>query len=263
LDPELRARLVDMKSRSHVSILTLSILLLSRAASAQTPAAPPEPPPRLEATAQFSFLDTRGNASSQSLGAGGDATWRPDPWTYNAKAIFAQSESDEELSARSLAMLFRASRALDERLSVYGQYDFLRDVFAGVEQRHVIEGGASFLAVTTEPHRLRLDAGLGYLYEREPDDHFDSVTLSLGAAYRYAISEGSKFTYEPRYLLPLGRSSAWKFNQDVALTAALNTILSLKVSHTLRYSADPPEGFEKTDTIMAVSLVAKIRRPSK
>jgi hypothetical protein len=32
-------------------------------------------------------------------------------------------------------------------------------------------------------------------------------------------------------------------------------------SHTLRYSAAPPEGFEKTDTIMAVSLVAKVQRP--
>jgi hypothetical protein len=35
----------------------------------------------------------------------------------------------------------------------------------------------------------------------------------------------------------------------------------LKVSHILRYSAEPPVGFDKTDTIMAISLVAKVRRP--
>ena len=49
--------------------------------------------------------------------------------------------------------------------------------------------------------------------------------------------------------------------QDVALKVALNSILSLKVSHTLRYSAEPPEGFEKTDRILAVSIVAKMTRP--
>jgi putative salt-induced outer membrane protein YdiY len=239
----------------------LLILGLHQPAFAQT-AAPPEPPPRLEASAQFSFLDTRGNATSQSLGAGGDFVWRPDPWTYTAKAIFAQTESDGELDARSFAALFRVSRALNDRLSVYGQYDFLRDVFAGVEQRHVIEGGLSYLALKEAPHTLRLDAGLGYLYENRPDsEHFDSATLSLGAAYRYAFSATSEFRYEPRFLLPLTDADAWKFDQTAALAVAMNTFLSLKVSHTIRYSAEPPPGFDTTDTIMAVSLVAKVTRP--
>jgi putative salt-induced outer membrane protein YdiY len=229
---------------------------------AQTPAPPPEPPPRLEASAQVTFVGTSGNASSQSLGVGGDLIWRPDPWTYSAKAIFAQNESDEELTARSLAATFRAARALNDRWLGYGQYDFLRDVFAGVEQRHVIEGGLSYLALREAPHRLRFDMGLGYLYERLPDEHFDSATLSLGAAYRYLISAASEFIYEPRFLLPFVDTDEWKFNQDTAVTVALNTILSLKVAHTLRYSAEPPPGFETTDTIMAVSLVAKMRRPN-
>ena len=247
-----------------VSPILVLILGLTSAAQAQTPAAapaPPEPPPRLDASAQFTFLDTSGNASSQSLGAGGDVVWRPAPWTYTAKAIFAQAESEGELSARSFAGLFRASRALDERLSIYGQYDFLRDVFAGVEHRHVVEGGASYLAVDAAPHRLRFDGGLGYLYEERPDDHFDSFTLTLAAAYRLAFSETSQLTYEPRFLLPLADTSAWKFDQGVALTAALNSIFSLKLSHTLRYSAAPPEGFEKTDRILAISVVARVRRP--
>jgi hypothetical protein len=29
----------------------------------------------------------------------------------------------------------------------------------------------------------------------------------------------------------------------------------------VRYSAEPPEGFDTTDAIMAVSLVARLRRP--
>jgi len=246
--------------RSFVAVLLL-VGAAPAFAQAPAPAPPPEPPPRLEASAQFTFLDTSGNSSSQSLGAGGDVVWRPAPWTYTAKAIFAQAEDDDVLSARSFAGLFRASRALNERLSVYGQYDFLRDVFAGVEQRHVIEGGVSYLAVDRAPHRLRLDAGLGYLHEEHPEDELDSATLSLGAGYRLQISPTSELTYEPRYLLPFAETGDWKFDQDVALKVGLNSVLSLKVSHTLRYTAEPPEGFEKTDRILAVSIVAKMKRP--
>jgi putative salt-induced outer membrane protein len=241
-------------------LLVLVLMVGATPAFAQAPAAPPEPPPRLEASGQFSFLDTRGNSSAQSLGAGGDLAWRPDPMTYTAKAIFAQAEDDGELSARSFAGLFRASRALNERLAVYGQYDFLRDVFAGVEQRHIVEGGVSYLAVNRPPHRLRLDAGLGYLHEDRPDEDLDSATLSLGAAYKLALSATSDLTYQPRYLLPFADTDAWKFDQDIALTAAMTSILSLKVAHTLRYSADPPEGFESTDRILTISIVAKVRR---
>lgn len=249
--------------RAAVRTLCLLELIIGvpLSARAQTPAAPPEPPPRLEASAQFTFLSTTGNASSQSLGAGGDVTWRSDPWTYNAKSIFAQNETDGDLSARSFAGLFRASRKINERLSGYAQYDFLRDVFAGVEQRHIVEGGVSYLTVDRARHRLRLDAGLGYLYENAPDDHFDSATLSTAAAYRFAISQTSEFTYEPRLLLTLADAGAWKYDQVAALTVAMTDILSLKVAHTIRYSAEPPEGFETTDTIAAVSLVAKMRRP--
>ena len=240
------------------------VLAQAQPVLAQAPAAPPPepPPPRLEASAQFTFLDTSGNTSAQSLGAGGDVVWRPEPWTFSAKANYAQSESEGVLDARSLAALLRAARTLSERTSLFGQYDYLRDEFAGVDQRHVIEGGVSFLALDSERQSLRFDTGLGYLYEERPDDELRSATFSLGAAYRLAISPNSELTYGPRFLLPLSETEAWKLDQELALSVALNTTLALKVSHTLRYSAEPPEGFDTTDTIMAVSLVARLQRPA-
>jgi putative salt-induced outer membrane protein YdiY len=165
------------------------------------------------------------------------------------------------VSARSVTGVFRASRQLRERLSFYGQYDYLRDVFAGVEQRHVAEAGVSFRAVDRGRQRLRLDGGAGYLHEQGPDDELNTATLSAAASYRFLISETSEFKYEPRYLLTLSDTGAWKFDQEAALAVAINSVLALKVSHIIRYSADPPVGFESTDTIMGVSLVAKIKRP--
>ena len=36
--------------------------------------------------------------------------------------------------------------------------------------------------------------------------------------------------------------------------------LALKLSHTIRYSAEPPVGFDSTDTITAISIVARFKR---
>lgn len=235
--------------------------MVAPARAQAAPASADEPPPRLEASAQFTFLSATGNASTQSLGAGGDLTWRPSPWTHTARAIFAQSETDDVLGARSFTALYRASRSISPRLSAYGQYDFLRDVFAGVEQRHVTEGGLAWLVTDRAPHRLWVDSAIGYLYENRPaGEHFESATLSLGARYRLAISGNSEFTYDPRVLLTLADVGAWKYDQLANLSVALNSVLSLKLSHTIRYSAQPAPGFDTTDTITAVSIVAKIRR---
>ena len=245
----------------RIALVVIAVCGLAVPVSAQAPG-PPEPPPRVEASAQFAFLGTTGNASSNTLGAGGEAVWRPDKWVYAAKANFAQIESEQELTARSIAAAFRGSRTMTERLSWYGQYDFLRDVFSGVEQRHVVESGISYVAVDQPRQRLRLDSGLGYLHEQRPDDQtFDTATFSLGASYKFKVTETSEFTYDPRFLFSLADADAWRYDQTAALAVALNSILSLKVGHTIRYSAEPPAGFQTTDTITAVSLVARVRRP--
>jgi len=250
-----------LMTRIRYALLILAALFAPVSTlSAQQSDAPP-PPPRLEATGQFTFLDTKGNAESQSLGAGGTMIWRPDPWIYSTKLLFAQTESDDELSARSVAAGFRAARALNPRLSAFGQYDFLRDVFAGVDQRHITEGGLAYLTFDTPVHRLRVDAGIGYLTEHRPTETFDSAIFSLAAAYRLAISSNSEFTYDPRFLQPFADAGASKFDHLAALNVALNSILSLKLSHILRFSAEPPVGFDSTDSITAVSLVAKVLRP--
>lgn len=49
----------------------------------------------------------------------------------------------------------------------------------------------------------------------------------------------------------------WRIGHVAALTTRVHSILSLKVSHTTRYVNFPPPGFEKTDTITSVALVAK------
>ena len=102
------------RGRSWLFVFVLLLGAPAARAFAQAPAAPaapPEPPPRLEASGQFSFLDTRGNADTQSLGAGGEMAYRPAPMTYRARIAFAQTERLMETSARDRSPDSSARRA--------------------------------------------------------------------------------------------------------------------------------------------------------
>jgi putative salt-induced outer membrane protein len=242
--------------------LALAATSPSFAQAPAAPAAPPPPPPRVEGSAELAFVATSGNSSTQNLGIGGDYVSRPAPWLFRFKAAYVRNESEDIETAESFAMLVRAQRALSPRLSAYGQYAYLRDLFAGTEHRNSVEGGLSFMAVDNRIHRLRLDAGLGYSNEqRVIGDDLSTAIASFGAGYRARLSEGAEFVDESRMVLSLSDDDDWRFDNVASVTARLTTVLSLKASYTLRYVNDPAPTFEKTDTIAAVALVAKFARP--
>jgi putative salt-induced outer membrane protein YdiY len=148
-------------------------------------------------------------------------------------------------------------------LAAYGQYAYLRDIFAGVEHRNTVEGGLSYLAIDREPHRLRLDGALGFVNElRQDAEDSNSAAAIGGVAYRWRIAETSELSEEARITLPFADPGEWKGDQVIALTAAISTMFSLRVSNTIRYAHEPVPGFERTDTITSVALVMKVSRPA-
>ena len=71
------------------------------------------------------------------------------------------------------------------------------------------------------------------------------------------MSETAEITEDIRYEQSLEDGDQWRLDNTLALVAKINTIFSLKVSNVIRYANAPVEGFETTDTITSVALVAK------
>jgi putative salt-induced outer membrane protein len=244
-----------------IAAVTIAGVLAPVHAIAQQPA-PPEPPPRLEASAQLAFLSTTGNSSSQALGLGADVVWRPMPWVVKAKAAFAQTETEDVLSARSTVAGFRADRFVSARTSFFGQYDYLRDQFAGVEQRHTIAGGIAYRLIDNAVHRLSIDGGAGYEHEgRTIGESTNFAIATGGVAYRWEISATSRFAEDLRYVQGFDPIENWKLDQSAALTVSIASAFSLKLSNVVRFANLPVPGAESTDTITSVALVWAIKRP--
>ena len=241
-----------------VLLCTLLWLPLPAFAQAPAPAAPPPPPPKQEGTAEFAFVGTTGNASTQTIGLNGTFIVRPDQWVVTNKASFIRNESESELTAQSFGYLFRAERSFSPRLSGFGEYGYFRDTFAGVAHRNSLVGGVSYKLVDLPRHLFFTDAGLGYMNEqRLKGDDVSSATWSLGAGYKWKISETAEFTEDFRVTGLFADASDWRILQAAAVTARLTQLFSLKVSNTIRYTHAPVPGFKDTDTTTSVALVAK------
>jgi putative salt-induced outer membrane protein len=250
---------VRRPTRRLLSVLVLMILGgLPGLAYAQAPPLPPPSPPEREGSAEFAFVGTTGNSSTQTIGLGGEYIYRPSPWETKLKLSYVRNEAEDQLKAQSLLFALRAQRLIKPRLAGYGQYGYQRDRFAGILNRHTIEGGLLYSLAQGDPQKLTVDAGFGYANEqRLLGDNLSTATVGGGGIYTLKISATSDISEDAHVVCSLSEGRDWRFANAVALTAKVTTIFSLKVSNTIRYVNQPVVGFKNTDAITAIALVAK------
>lgn len=241
-------------------------LLCSLAALAATPALalaqnPPPPPPRQEGTAELAFVGTTGNTSTSTFSAGGEFIARPDGWLIRNRALMIRGVSSGTVIAESFLYGFRAERAINARVSAFGEFGYFQDEPAGIRHRNGVTGGLAFSLVKSARHTLGADAGVGYLNEkRVAGADISSAIWSGGTLYKIKLSDTADITDEIRLLGLFDNGDDWRASHAIALTAKLTTLLSLKVSNVIRFANVPPPGFKQTDTVTAVALVASFKK---
>ncbi len=219
----------------------------------------PPPPPLWSGEGTISYVQTGGNSSNKTFGGSLKVLYQPAPWKVELRTAFIRSETDEVVSANRFSGLLRGERALSEPVAVFAQVSYLRDLFAGIEDQVVLEGGATYRIVRGPKHLLSASAALGYADESRvapnPARKFASGRASV--SYHYKLSPTAEFGEDLDFLADLKDSGDWRANNTVSLTASLSKVLALKVGHQLAYLHQPVPGKETTDTTFMASIVAK------
>lgn len=248
-----------------VIVLAASLLFGPRSALAQevvppAPPPPPPPPPRTEFAGDFAFVGTSGNSDTQSFGLGAEYIHRPQDWEVRSKIGYVRNESDSALTAESTAFLFRASHTVGHRLAHYGEYDFLRDRFAGISSRNDVVGGISYLFLDTPRQQFVGNVGLGYSNEqRLVGDDLSNPIWTTGENYRLKLSSNAQLTDDFVFNESLSDAGDWRISHVAAVTAKLTSVFSLRVSNTFRYVHEPVDGFKSGDSITAIALQARFK----
>jgi putative salt-induced outer membrane protein YdiY len=214
--------------------------------------------PLLSGRAELSFVNTSGNASTQTIGTAGQFAVRPGPWLIAAEGTFVRTTAAKTVQAESLTTQVRVSRALSPRVDGYAQGQYLRNTFAGLAHQSGLELGFSTALVDDGRRRLLGELAFGYINEQrlEGEDHVLS-SGTVGVRYGWAISKYSEFSDEAFFTTNVSDPTDWRLRHTASISASLNAIFSLKVSHVLTYLREPVPGFERTDAMGSAAIVAK------
>ena len=244
-----------------LSVVAGSLLIAILAPAVARAQNPPPPPPRQEGTAEAAFVGTTGNSSTSTISAGAEHIFRPTKWVIKNRFLFVRSTTSDTTTAESMIYRFRAEREINARVSGFGDFAVLRDKPAGISSSTMVGGGLAFKLIADARQSLTADGSIGYLNEnRLTGENISTATYGTGTAYKLKLSETADLTDDFRFLGTFHTADDWRVAHTIALTAKINTLLSLKVSSLVRFSNLPPPGFKKTDTTTSIALVAGFKK---
>ena len=282
-----------MRAGTKLALAAVSVLLAAEGALA---ADEPKKPWSDVAEFGFVMTTGNADGSNLALSNKFKYAWTNAELTFDAIALHAESTTRDitnpapygtvvvtdttktTASSYALALMYRQN--ITERFYWFTGGGWYQNFFAGIDDRYIAGGGVGYTFVKTERHLLKGELGLDYTHEvpieSPPPDQVstaDFFGLRAYLGYEFKISEKSKLTEDLNLFSNFDTSSAWRVNSVTALTAGFTDNLALKVSYTVMYSNEPlfkyiaptPPApgadnalytFEKTDTILAVALVA-------
>ncbi len=207
-----------------------------------------------------SYVQSTGNASSSTVGAGLRSAFEKEGWRAEGRAGFIRSEANNHTSLKRLDGSFRVTHVVSGKFSAYAQGAYLQDVFAGVRQQVIIDGGGLIKAVDKTGHELAFTVALIRTNEAKvistaSRQFWGSRT---GLAWQYQANHAVLLGQEADYVHDFSRGSDWRISSISGLSVDMNKILALKASYQVRYrNILNPGVFHNTDTTFLVSVVAR------
>jgi putative salt-induced outer membrane protein len=248
------------------SLLAAALLLSAGVCNSQSRAqesaapAPAEAHPRSwEGTMEVSSIVTNGNTRNQTSGVAADVLFKKfDPWEMKLKAKYLTTISQDVRTAESFESTARGTRKLDDWFDVFAEGAYLKNTFAGVEERSTTTIGSGYFLMKSDLQELKTELAAGYTHE----ERVDKSKLGFGsgqvaAIYKWKISPTADFSHETRYTPNFKVSEDWRLTSETSLSAAINAMFSSKLSYKFEHVNLPPVGKIKGDTTTTVSILAK------
>lgn len=238
----------------------------------QAPAGPPIPPPAPEPAPKppptwdlklgLSYLATAGNAETSSAGV--DANYRRTwgVWSLDANAAAVRATRNDIETAESASSQLRGRRKIADGLEATAGLRGETNRFAGVDLRTIADTSLAWSAVDAPGWRVRTLWGVSWTREEPRGDRpaRTSVGGLLQLQNTLKISEGSELNSQVTAYPDMKESEDYRINANIALQAALNRHLALRLGYDLKYDNEPIRGFERTDSTSTASLVLQLGR---
>lgn len=244
--------------------------------------------------ADFSWVLTNGNSEISTLGLNyaGKRTWERALFQIKTGGLRAENttkfyvepspgasvvEKDEtETTAENYYLTARYDRNISERFFWYAAAGWLRNEFAGIENRYTASAGVGNVWFDNDERTFRTNYGVSYTDQEDvfPEGFSDSwAGLLVGWNYSNKFGKNTQYANDFIFNYSLDESSDWRWVMDQWVAVSMSEALALKVTLTWLYDNLPALGtfelrdpagnvigttvqpLDELDTIFGVSLV--------
>ncbi|NVF15058.1 MULTISPECIES: DUF481 domain-containing protein [Halomonadaceae] len=218
------------------------------------PPPPKEDAPVFSGDAELGFTHLSGNTNSQTLIGKTRLTWLTGKFTYSLRGEVRNVSKDNETSAEQYLVAGRERYELDGPHYLFGFARWEKDRFAGYDQQLSAIGGYGRQILENDTHTLSLEAGPGYRHDRLRDYDDERLMVTYTALdYRWEFSDYADIEQEMSLEYTDQNTTSRSLT---ALTARLNSKLSLRLSHEIKHNSQPPDDTsERTDSTTSASLL--------
>ncbi len=155
-----------------------------------------------------------------------------------------------------------------QRAFWFGSGRYEDDRFSGFDYQSAAGTGIGYRFIDNDATKLTGQVGAGYKFFETrdsladdgitiiPGDNDSELIFTGGVDFEHRLTDTTQILN--KFLVESGGDNAFLQN-ELALQVRMTEVLALAVGYAVRHNTDPPEGFEKTDTLTTLNLVYELR----
>ena len=235
------------------------VMLLCAVAPAWGQTAAP-PPPGWAGSAGAGLALTSGNSDTSTVNVAYDLKRDTGgPWLLKSAGLLLYGKAEDVLTSDRLSLDGRLERKLNDRTSVFGHTQYLRDQFKSIDYLIAPTVGVNQLLLKNERTELGVDAGVGGVWEKNPglDTDLDGA-VTVGQRFSHKITATTELIEKVAGLWKMDDFGDALYSFGAGLAASITAGTQMKIEFLDTYKARPPlPGVQKNDIATLVSFVYK------
>lgn len=218
------------------------------------PSPPSEDAPVFSGDAELGYNQLTGNTNSETLIGKARLQWLTGDLTHSLRGEVRHVSKEGDTSAEQYVAAARERYDFNGPHYLFGFARWEKDRFAGYDQQLTAIGGYGRQILDNDNHALSLEAGPGYRHDRLREHGTERLGVAYSAFdYRWSFADYADVRQEVSVEYTRQNVTSRSLT---AVTARLNSKLSLRLSHEIKHNSEPPEDAEtRSDTTTSASLL--------
>lgn len=212
---------------------------------------------------QIGGFQSSGNSDEIGTTAALQLTREGIDWEHRLRLSVDYRRSEGVTSREQFLGRYEPRYQINDRLFTYGLVQFERDKLQGYSARYVASGGLGYRVIDTDAIDLSIKAGPAYRITHFIDGGKNSrIAGLLGLDFDWRLSDSLKLTQDANATAETGGEavvivdgSNTSLSVITGLEAGLSDSLTARVSYSVEYDSNPPDGSVSTDTLTRFTLI--------